>query len=86
MRIIFTEKALAAYTAWHISNKKMVRWINALIVSIERDGFTFGRGKPEVVKGRRAYSRRIDNDNRLVYTDDGYGNLIITSCKGKYYE
>jgi toxin YoeB len=43
-----------------------------------------GIGKPEVLKTRKAYSRRIDEYNRLVYTGDENNNLKILSCKGHY--
>ena len=33
-----------------------------------------------------AYSRRIDEKNRLVYVIDGLQNIKILSCKGHYEE
>lgn len=44
-----------------------------------------GVGKPEPLKGRKAFSRRIDDKNRLVYIGNDEHDLIILSCKG-YYE
>ena len=41
-----------------------------------------GIGKPESLKGRKAYSRRIDDGNRLIYIGDENRNLVILSCKG----
>ncbi|WP_308519824.1 type II toxin-antitoxin system YoeB family toxin [Stomatobaculum longum] len=32
----------------------------------------------------KAYSRRIDVGNRLVYIGDSEQNLIILSCRGHY--
>ena len=43
-----------------------------------------GIGKPEPLKYRPAWSRRIDEVNRLVYNADDMQNLIIFSCKGHY--
>ncbi|MDR1482294.1 MAG: type II toxin-antitoxin system YoeB family toxin [Synergistaceae bacterium] len=36
------------------------------------------------MRGRKGYSRRIDEYNRLVYTGDENRNLRIISCKGHY--
>jgi toxin YoeB len=43
-----------------------------------------GIGKPEALKTRKAYSRRIDDYHRLVYEGDEKQNLRIVSCKGHY--
>jgi toxin YoeB len=84
MKIIFDEEAFADYTTWQSENKKILERINALIKSIQREGFMKGIGKPEALKNRKAYSRRIDDVNRLVYIGDSEQNLIILSCKGHY--
>jgi toxin YoeB len=65
--VTFTEDALAEYISWQTGDKKILNRINQLIQSIQRDGFMQGIGKPEPLKGRKAYSRRIDDENRLVY-------------------
>lgn len=86
MRVTFTEDALVEYISWQSENKNTLKRINQLIQSIQRDGFMKGIGKPEPLKGRKAYSRRIDAGNRLVYTGDSEQNLVILSCKGHYDE
>ncbi|HCT90848.1 MAG TPA: hypothetical protein DF613_05640 [Lachnospiraceae bacterium] len=35
-------------------------------------------------KYRKAWSRRIDKENRLIYDMDENGNLWIIACKGHY--
>lgn len=40
----------------------------------------------EALKKYPAYSRRIDEKNRLVYTIDELQNIKILSCKGHYEE
>ena len=50
---------------------------------IEREGLSQGIGKPEPLKHRKAWSRRIDDENRIVYKLSD-GNIIIASCKGHY--
>jgi toxin YoeB len=84
MKVGFDEEAFSDYVAWQSEDKKTLRRINALIKSIQRDGFMKGIGKPEVLKGRKEYSRRIDDENRLVYIGDSQQNLVILSCKGHY--
>jgi toxin YoeB len=84
MKVIFTEDGFIDYTGWQRGDKKTLRRINELIKSIQRDGFMGGIGKPEVLKNRKGYSRRIDDANRLVYACDEDKNLVIISCKGHY--
>jgi len=43
-----------------------------------------GIGKPEPLKHLKAYSRHIDDANRLIYSVDEKQNLRIISCKGHY--
>lgn len=86
MRVTFTEDALTEYISWQSEDKKTLNRINELIRSIQRDGFMKGIGKPEPLKGRKTYSRRIDDGNRLVYVGDSEQNLVILSCKGHYDE
>lgn len=64
--------------------QKTVKKINALIKDIESNGLSTGIGKPEPLKYRKAWSRRIDLEHRLIYNQDENGNLLIISCKGHY--
>ena len=84
MKVTFTERAMSEYMEWQSEDKKTLKRINELIKSIQRDGFMNGAGKPEPLKSRKAYSRRIDDTNRLVYIGDEKQNLEIISCKGHY--
>ena len=84
MKVAFDDEAFAEYIEWQSEDRKTLRRINELIKSIQRDGFMKGIGKPEVLKHRKAYSRHIDDKNRLVYIGDNDRNLIILSCKGHY--
>lgn len=43
-----------------------------------------GIGKPEALKHRSGYSRRIDDANRLIYEIDELKIIKIVSCKGHY--
>jgi len=84
MKVTFEETALKQYMSWQFEDKKTLRRINELIKDILRNGLMGGIGKPEPLKGRKAFSRRIDDANRLVYIGDSEQNLIIISCKGHY--
>jgi len=72
------------YIAWQIEDKKILKKINDLIKDIERNGAAKGIGKPEKLKHREGWSRRIDDKNRLVYKIDDNGYLYIIDCKGHY--
>ncbi len=74
------------YLYWQTQDKKTLRKINALINDIKRNGAMEGTGKPEALKHRPGYSRRIDETNRLVYDIDELQNIKIISCKGHYEE
>lgn len=53
---------------WQTQDRKTLKRINQLIADVLRDPFT-GIGKPEPLKHilTGAWSRRIDESNRLVY-------------------
>lgn len=84
MRVTFTENALEEYMEWQKEDKRVLKRINQLIQDIQRNGYLIGIGKPESLKGRKAFSRRIDDKNRIVYIGDEEQNLVILSCKGHY--
>lgn len=57
---------------WLASDRKTARRITRLIAEIQRDPFT-GIGKPEPLKGELCgyWSRRIDDEHRLIYRANG---------------
>lgn len=83
--INFSEKAWEDYLYWQIQDKKIMKKINDLLKSIERDGENNGIGKPEALKNNLSgyYSRRIDEIHRLVYRINNE-IIEIASCKGHY--
>lgn len=84
MNIIFSPTAWEQYIEWQKIDKTMVKKINDLIQDIQRNGFSSGIGKPEPLKHRKAWSRRINQEHRLVYIGDELQNLLIIACKGHY--
>lgn len=84
MSNIFADEAWEEYVEWQIKDKKIVIKINELIKDINRNGLDRGIGKPEPLRYRKAWSRRITDEHRIVYNFDENKNLIILSCKGHY--
>jgi len=84
MVLIFTENAWEDYLFWQKVDKKMVKKINELIKDIKRNPF-HGIGKPEPLKHDLAglWSRRIDQEHRLVYkiVDE---NVQVYACRFHY--
>lgn len=84
MNIVFTPTAWKQYTEWQIQDKKVIKRINELIKDIDHNGLLKGIGKPEPLKYRKMFSRRITDEHRLTYNIDSNQNLIIYSCKYHY--
>ena len=87
MNKLWTDDGWADYLYWQSQDKKTLKRINELIKDIERNGVLNGIGKPEALKYRKGFSRRIDETNRLVYAIDENGVLWILwiiSCRGHY--
>lgn len=84
-KIFFESKAKEQLDYWKkINNKIILNKIKKLIEDILKNPFT-GIGKPEPLKDCLSgyWSRRIDQEHRLVYTitDD---ELIIVQCRFHY--
>ena len=84
MNVYFTENAWDDYLYWKNIDKKIVKRINDLIKDIKRNPFE-GIGKPEGLKYDLSgkWSRRINDEHRLVYQVEN-NNLIIYTCKYHY--
>lgn len=68
MQLIFADAAWQDYLYWQAHDKKMVARINKLIEDAKRHPFE-GIGKPEPLRHGLAgyWSRRIDDEHRMVY-------------------
>ncbi|HMU88838.1 MAG TPA: Txe/YoeB family addiction module toxin [Agitococcus sp.] len=84
MKVIFSEQAWEEYLYWQKIDKKLLYRINELIKAIMREPFT-GIGKPEPLKHSLTgyWSRRINDEHRLVYKVEG-DSLLIAQCKLHY--
>ena len=82
--VTFQERAWSDYLWWQTQDRKTLRRINSLLSQILRDP-THGEGKPEPLSGdlAGAWSRRIDQQNRLVY-DIQSDRIVVIACRGHY--
>ena len=84
MKLVFHERAWEDYLYWQSTDPKMLARVNQLIKESSRSPFQ-GIGKPEPLRGelRGWWSRRIDQEHRLVYrpTEDGF---LIAQCRHRY--
>lgn len=84
MKILFSENALDDYVYWQRIDRKALKRINLLIRDIQRTPFG-GVGKPEPLKHALAgyWSRRINDEHRIVYKVDG-DTLMIAQLRYHY--
>jgi len=83
MKIMFTSQGWEDYLYWQKTDKKLIKRINELIKDVKNQPFN-GIGKPEALKfGLSGYwSRRIDNEHRLIYQ---YDEEILTVIQCRYH-
>lgn len=80
----FLPDAWNEYLFWQTQDRKTLKRINALLKDIMRSPFD-GTGKPEPLKGDLSgyWSRRIDDNNRLVYqVNDEF--IVVAQCCSHY--
>jgi toxin YoeB len=82
--VAFTQKGFEEYNNWVEVDRQIIDRIKLLIRDIDRDPFK-GIGKPEPLKGDWSgyWSRRIDNEHRLIYKVSG-DQILVVKCKGHY--
>lgn len=87
LNILFSPVAFDDYKHWQTQDKKLLKKINSLIKSIERDGLLEGEGKPEALRGnlKGYFSRRINHEHRLVCKVSD-ASIQIVSCRYHYYD
>jgi len=68
VKLVFSEQAWEDYLYWQAADRKLLLRINQLILEITRAPYE-GIGKPESLRHalRGWWSRRIDDEHRLVY-------------------
>jgi len=82
--ICFRRRAWEDYLLWQQTDKKILKKVNTLIRDIERNPFS-GIGKPEQLKHQFSgfWSRRINDEHRLVYTILD-GDIVVIQCRYHY--
>jgi toxin YoeB len=86
LTIVWSKKAYTDYKYWGQCQRAVMKRINKLIDSIQETHFQ-GLGKPEPLKHQLTgyWSRRIDQEHRLIYKIDmNKKHLQIISCKDPY--
>lgn len=83
-KVKFDVDALSHLMYWMHNDQKIADKIYALIKDIKRNGAAKGIGKPERLKHLNAWSRRINDEHRLVYSVDENKIIHLISCKGHY--
>jgi toxin YoeB len=83
-RIAWTSGAWEDCLYWQNQDRKVIKRINLLIADIVRDDPFEGIGKPEALKHALAgaWSRRIEESNRLVYVAS---DEQITILQARYH-
>ena len=82
-KVKFDVEDLSHLMYWVHNDNKIVDKIYSLIKDIERNGASKGIGKPERLKHLNAWSRRINDEHRLIYNVDNE-TIHVISCRGHY--
>ena len=84
MKFVFTELSWEDYLFWQKNDKQKLKRINDLLKDISRNPYD-GIGKPEPLRFNYSgfWSRRIDEEHRLIYrvVDD---EIQIAKCRFHY--
>ncbi|GAA4767653.1 Txe/YoeB family addiction module toxin [Microbacterium gilvum] len=82
-KLAWTAEGWDDYLSWQTQDRRTLRRINQLIADMLRDDPFEGIGKPEALRHALAgaWSRRIDEANRLVYVAS---DTHITILQARY--
>ena len=84
MKIVFSSQAWEDYLHWQQTDRRLLKRINDLIKEIVRTPFE-GTGKPEPLRHALGgyWSRRINDEHRLVYKVEG-DSILIAQARYHY--
>jgi len=84
VRLVFTDHGWADYQHWVAHDRRTLKRLNRLIEDTLRSPYD-GIGKPEPLQHLLAgsWSRRIDDEHRLVYLVDR-GDLVVLQARYHY--
>ncbi|WP_067900570.1 Txe/YoeB family addiction module toxin [Nocardia vaccinii] len=83
-KVTFHPEAWEEYLYWQRDDRQIPRRINQLVADTCRNG-NEGIGKPEPLRGDLSgfWSRRINQEHRLVYTITA-DDMVIVACRFHY--
>ncbi|MGI9823549.1 Txe/YoeB family addiction module toxin [Agromyces sp. Marseille-Q5079] len=83
-KLAWTAEGWEDYLYWQTQDRRTLKRINTIIADTLRDDPFEGIGKPEPLKHALAgaWSRRIDEANRLVYIAD---ERFVTILQARYH-
>lgn len=84
MKYVFVDESWEDYVYWQETDRKTVKRINELLKDISRNSYS-GIGKPEPLKYKYKgfWSRRINEEHRLIYQVNGDA-ILIAKCRHHY--
>jgi len=84
MKIVFSSQGWDDYLHWQTNDKQILKRINELIKDVQRSPYQ-GIGKPEPLKHALSgfWSRRINEEHRLVYRVEG-ASILIAQARYHY--
>ena len=84
MRLVFTPNGWEDYRYWQQTDRAILKRLNRLLDETLREPFG-GIGKPEQLRHALAgaWSRRINEEHRLVYLVDG-NDLVVLQARLHY--
>ena len=84
MKYVFVDESWEDYLYWQKTDKKMLKRINEMLKDIARNPYS-GIGKPEPLKYKYKgfWSRRINDEHRLIYQSKE-DEILIAKCRFHY--
>jgi toxin YoeB len=84
MKLSFTPSGWEDYLWFQSHDRKLLKRINQLLQDVLRSPFQ-GIGKPEPLKAELAgfWSRRIDDEHRLIYSVTAT-EIVVIACRYHY--
>jgi toxin YoeB len=85
VNLILSPQGLEDYQHWQATDRAILRRVNRLIDDIMSGDPFNGIGKPEPLRYIDAWSRRINEEHRLVYRIQD-GDLLILQARYHYVD
>ena len=84
MKYVFVDESWEDYLFWQKNDKKILNKIYTLLKDISRNPYS-GLGKPEPLKYKYQgfWSRKIDNEHRLIYQVKN-DEILVAKCRFHY--